>query len=74
MRDEGCPFKAGDRVVYKPSIRGRGQVVMTDLAHLVPGSDYVVARVDQGQYVVLRGFEGSPAGGLHWTEFAAAPT
>jgi hypothetical protein len=72
MRDEGCPLKAGDRVVYRPTIRGRGQGVMTDLAQLVPEGEYVVALIREGKYVVVRGFEDSPGGGLFWTEFAPA--
>jgi len=63
------PFKAGDIVVYKPSSRGRGKSVMTDLARLRPGERYKVTRVEKDTYLVLEGFESSPTGGLHWTEF-----
>ena len=68
-----CPFKPGDWVIYKPTSRGRGQVIMTDLAELKPGERYRVARIDKKDYVVIEGFENSPGGGLYWTEFASAP-
>ena len=69
MQSEKCPFKAGDVVTYRPSMRGRGQSVMTDLADLVPGRRYHVASIQKEYYVVLKGYENSPAGGLYWTEF-----
>ena len=69
--DKPCPFNPGDTVVYKPSPRGRGLGVMTDLAVLKPGARYKVAQIQQDYYVVLEGFEDSPGGGLYWTEFAA---
>jgi hypothetical protein len=65
------PFRPGDRVIYRPSVHGRGQGVMTDLDQLVPEKEYLVARISNGNYVVLRGFEDTPAGGIFWTEFAA---
>ncbi len=65
-----CPFKVGDTVIYRPSGRGRGLVVTTDLAALRPGERYKVARIEKGAYVVVEGFENSPGGGLYWTEFA----
>lgn len=68
--DKLCPFKPGDTVVYKPSVRGRGLTGMTDLAVLEPGAQYKVAQIQQDYYLVLEGFEDSPGGGLHWTEFA----
>jgi hypothetical protein len=42
---------------------------MTDLADLKPGEKYKVARIEQGSYVVVEGFENSSGGGLYWTEF-----
>jgi hypothetical protein len=69
---EECPFKVGDIVIYKPTVRGRGLVAMTDLAKLEPGKKYKVARIDEGISVVVEGFEDSPGGGLYWTEFAPA--
>jgi hypothetical protein len=68
--NEECPFKVGDSLVYKPSDRGRGLCVMTDFADLVPGNRYTVARIDEGLYVVPRGFESATGGGLYWTEFS----
>ena len=67
-----CPYIAGQTVVYRPSDRGRGLVVMTELANLVPGRPYRVAHVVQGQYVVVEGFEEASGGGLYWTEFAVS--
>lgn len=64
-----CPFKAGDTVVYTPTLRGRGHLVMTDLAKLEPGQRYRIARIDEDVSVVIEGFENSPGGGVYWTEF-----
>ncbi len=47
-------------------------MTMTDLADLQPGERYRVVEVHQLGYVVVAGFEASPGGGLHWTEFIAA--
>ena len=63
-----CPFKAGDWVIYKPSLRGRG---LQEGDFLVPGQKYRVERIDKGVYVVIQG-EHHPGGGLHWTEFEKA--
>ena len=71
MSKEKCPFKVGDRVVYRPSNRGRGLVVMTDLAALKPGERYKIARIDNDLYVVAQGFENAVGGGLYWTEFSS---
>jgi hypothetical protein len=68
--EEQCPFREGHVVVYRPSARGQGQSVMTDLAALVPGDRYRIAGIVQGKYVVLAGFENSPTGGTYWTEFS----
>ncbi len=43
---------------------------MTDLGILKPGDKYKVLRIDKEIYVVLEGFENSPGGGLHWSQFA----
>ena len=66
---KNCPFQAGDIVVYRPTDRGLGQGVMTDLAALKPGKRYRIAQIVKNQYVVLEGFKDSPAGGIYWTEF-----
>lgn len=63
------PFKVGDTVVYKPSKIGRDKSLMTDLGKLQPGQRYEVVGIEKGIYLVLRGFESSPGGGLHWSEF-----
>ena len=64
-----CPFNLGDRVIYRPTIRGRGHLKMTDLAVLVPGSSYTVSRIDNEVYVVVKGFENAVPCGIYWTEF-----
>lgn len=75
---EQCHFNVGDRVIYRPTIRGRGYLVMTDLAVLVPGEPYTVSRIDDEVYVVVEGFENAVPCGIYWTEFerdiAASPT
>jgi hypothetical protein len=65
-----CPFKAGDVVVYRPSLKGRDHVLMTKLSELKPGESYRIARIAHDYYVVLEGFEDDPGGGLYWTEFS----
>jgi hypothetical protein len=71
VKKENCPFKVGDLVVYRPSNRGRGLVVMTDLAALKPGNLYKITRIDDEVYIVVEGFENAVGGGLYWTEFSA---
>lgn len=70
MSNERCPFQIGDIVVYRPTLKGRGSIIMTDLSALKHGEKYKVARIDEGLYVVLEGFENAVGGGLYWTEFA----
>lgn len=67
-----CPFRAGDWVIYTPTLRGRDLSVMTDYAALQPGGRYRIARIDDGAYVVPEGFENRVEGGLYWSEFAPA--
>jgi hypothetical protein len=69
---EKCPFKVDDWVVYRPSLRGRGLLVMTDLAKLVPDAVYRVVEIENAEYLVLKGFEKSLPRSLHWTEFKKA--
>jgi hypothetical protein len=71
MTSQKCPFKAGDTVVYRPTMHGRGWLVHTDLASLVPGDKYKVVRIEKEDYLVVEGFENARAGGVYWTEFAA---
>lgn len=66
-----CPFKVGDTVIYRPTDKGRGSVIMTDLAALKPGNKYKIVRIDEGISVVVEGFENAIGGGLYWTEFSA---
>ena len=71
MTSQKCPFEVGDTVVYRPTNKGRGSVIMTDLAALKPGNKYKIARIDSGVYVVVEGFANAVGGGLYWTEFSA---
>lgn len=64
MTDE-CPFRVGDWVVYRPSLRGRG---LQEGDFLVPGHRYRIERIEKDLYVVVEG-ERHPGGGLYWTEF-----
>jgi len=67
-----CPFKVGDGVIYKPTSRGRGQIIMTGLSKLIPGQKYKVYEIFEDYYVVVEGFENCIPSGLYWTEFVAA--
>ena len=71
MSSQKCSFKVGDTVVYRPSSRGRGHIIMTDLAALKPDNKYKIARIDKDVYVVLEGFENTTPSGIYWTEFSA---
>ncbi len=71
MDSEKCQFSVGDIVVYRPTNKGRGGIIMTDLAKLVPGEKYRIARIKKNVYIVPEGFEGAVGGGLYWTEFSA---
>jgi len=71
MNKEKCPFKAGDVVVYRPSNKGRGSIIMTDLSALKPGNKYKIARVEEDVYIVPEGFENAVPCSLYWTEFSA---
>lgn len=64
-----CPFKVGDRIVYKPSESGWK---LEFLGHaLSPGKTYVVREIQGGRYVLVEG-DPHPCGGLSWTEFEPA--
>ena len=67
--EKECPYKVGDFVIYKPSIRGRDLIIMTDLARLLPGNRYKISRIDDDVYLVVEGFEDCIPSGLYWTEF-----
>jgi hypothetical protein len=66
-----CPFKVGDTVYYRPSIRGQG-LAANDSASETPkiGEPVKVSRVVDGIYIEVEGY-GHPGGGLYWTEFSA---
>jgi hypothetical protein len=68
---EPCPFRVGDRVVYRPSDRGYGLEAMND-ERMEPGKTYVVREIAHEYYVLVEG-DHHPGGGLYWTEFEAAP-
>jgi hypothetical protein len=68
---ERCPFIKGDRVVYAPPSGAHGHVAMTGYGRLIAGNTYIVARVDDGLYVIPMGFEHATGGGLIWTFFVA---
>ena len=70
VAESACPFLAGDQVVYSPSDRTRGLLVMTEYANLKPGEMYLIAKIDQQAYIVLSGFEEAACGGIFWTEFS----
>jgi hypothetical protein len=69
--EKKCPFKAGDVVVYRPTLRGKGLNAMTDLSALKARNKYKISRIVKEVYLVVEGFENSPTGGLFWTEFSA---
>jgi len=46
---------------------------MTAYAALEVGKQYRVARVVNGRYVVIEGFENAAGGGMFWSEFSFPP-
>jgi len=65
-----CPFKVGDTIVYQPSDKGRGEIIMTDLASLKPGNKYKIAKIEEDNFIVPEGFENAVPCSLYWTEFS----
>ncbi len=65
-----CPFQVGDWIRYTPTQRGRGHLVMTGLANLIPNELYRVAEVVENDYVVLESHESAMPNAIYWTEFA----
>ena len=63
--NEKCPFKVGEKVVYKPSRRG---YAYEDGERLTIGKEYQISSIIQDRYVVVEGYE-HPGGGIYWTEF-----
>jgi hypothetical protein len=70
MTKDNCPFKVGDTVVYRPSNKGSGAIIMTDLAALKQGNKYKIASIEEDVYVVPEGFEKAVPCSLYWTEFS----
>jgi hypothetical protein len=66
-----CPFHVGGIVVYRPTSKGRGAVIMTELADLIPGHAYKIVRIDNEKCLVVEGFENAAGGGVYWKEFSA---
>lgn len=65
---EECPFRAGQMVTYKPSVKGWGYRLPDE--NLVPGQEYLVREIAGEVYVIVEGYN-SVGGGIHWTEFVA---
>jgi len=65
-----CPFKVGQKVVYRPSQRGLGADIMSpESEKLIQGKAYVISSIERNLYVVVQGIA-HPGGGLFWTEFS----
>jgi hypothetical protein len=58
-------------VAYRPTNKGRGAIIMTDLAALKSGSRYKIVRIEDDVHLVLEGFENAVPCSLYWTEFSA---
>lgn len=67
---EKCPFKVGEKVVYKPSRRGHAY---EDGERLEIGKEYQVSAIVQDSYVAVEGYD-HPGGGIYWAEFEKAMT
>jgi len=63
-----CLFDIGDVVYYRPHAHGK---IVNQMPGGVPeiGQAVRITRIVQGAYIVYEGYT-SPAGGIHWTEFA----
>ncbi len=66
-----CPFQVGEWIRYTPTQRGRGHLVMTDLANLIPNESYRIDEIVENDYVVLEGYESAIPNSIHWTEFTS---
>ena len=65
-----CPFKIGDKVIYRPSEKGSAIEAMTPPSEkLIPGKQYIVSKIQDSSYLVVNGYK-HPGGGLYWTEFS----
>jgi len=64
-----CPYKVGQRVVYRPSQRGLDSEVMASPTEkLIQGKTYVISSIEKNLYLEVQG-NTHPGGGLFWTEF-----
>jgi hypothetical protein len=71
MKNEKCPFKVGQTIVYRPSNRGHDlDANSPESKKLKIGAKYVIARIDKECYVVVENYT-HPGGGIYWTEFSA---
>jgi threonine dehydratase len=69
VNNQTCPFKVGDRVVFKPNDRTIGLSYPTfGRERLEPGDSGVITRIDKGQYLYLD----DDRGGFHWECFSPA--
>jgi hypothetical protein len=68
-RNDRCPFKIGEYVIYHPSSRGMALDVMGSPSQkLIPGKTYKVRAIEKDLYIAVEGYD-HPGGGLYWTEF-----
>ena len=64
-----CPFKIGQRVVFKPNEHASGWSQHSfERLRLNPGDIGVITRIDEGKYLFLN----DDRGGFHWECFADA--
>lgn len=73
MCKQSNPFSVGEDVIYTPTMKGRGSIIMTGLASLACGGEYKVSQVVEDDYIVITGFEDCTPSTLHWTEFRKKP-
>jgi hypothetical protein len=68
---EKCPFRVGDIVYYRPSIRGQG-LSANDPPNQTPrvGEAVRIMCIANGLYVEVEGYQ-HPGGGVYWTEFSS---
>ena len=67
---EPCPFKVGDMVYYRPSVRGHEQSAM-QIPKGVPevGQAVTITKIIDGKYVIYEGYA-HRTGGIYWNEFS----
>lgn len=64
---ERCPFKVGDKVVYKPTDKGWNAEANASVK-LIPGAEYLISQIQNDYYIIVEGYV-HPGGGIYWTEF-----